>query len=275
MQWTPCSHFHLPLLSIKQRGGVEVFFSCVQRRPVAEQIFFFFFLRETITLFIENKCWHLEGAAAGERKGGWEREAGPLCALESASGAIWQQCWVLGGSPPENKACISINQLLMKAFGLKKRELARGYNVHGFHIGSSQWSKKVNGKGERNISALGLCRSKPEHLIQTKKKTTIAPKKLSFRLTLKTPLTVWHHSPQSTPWIYVTKTPVSLKSWANRVLGGFTLLPHPWWQANITSSDWGGRWEEERRRERKVKGGPSRFGQHSSSNSTGKWRISF
>lgn len=56
----------------------------------------------------------------------------------------------------------------MKAFGLKKRELARGYNVHGFHIGSSQWSKKVNGKGERNISALGLCRSKPEHLIQTK-----------------------------------------------------------------------------------------------------------
>ena len=159
-----------PAIALNQtKRRVEVFFSCVQRTGCPA---FFFFLRETITLFIENKCWHLEGAAVGERKGGWEREreAGPLCALESASGAIWQQCWVLGGSPPENKACISINQLLMKAFGLKKRELARGYNVHGFHIGSSQWSKKVNRKGERNISASGLGKQKPEHLIKKKKK---------------------------------------------------------------------------------------------------------
>lgn len=35
---------------------------------------FFFTLTETITLFIENKCWHLEGAAVGERKR--ERERG-------------------------------------------------------------------------------------------------------------------------------------------------------------------------------------------------------
>lgn len=57
-----------------------------------------FFLTETITLFIENKCWHLEGAAAGESKAEREREAGPLCALESASGAIWQQWRVPGGT---------------------------------------------------------------------------------------------------------------------------------------------------------------------------------
>lgn len=30
------------------------------------------------------------------------------------------------GSPPENKACISITQTLMKALGLKKKKLARG-----------------------------------------------------------------------------------------------------------------------------------------------------
>lgn len=124
----------IALNQTKRWGGS--FFSCVQRRPVAEQ----FLLTETITLFIENKCWHLEGAAAGE---GWEggREAGPLCALEIASGAIWQQCWVSGGNPPENRACISINHLLMKVFGLKKKKLAAGAIVCMTSIGGSKWSK--------------------------------------------------------------------------------------------------------------------------------------
>lgn len=77
----------------------------------------------------------------GERKKerGSERERGraPVCFGE----CLW--CYLTTvlspqGSPPENKAYISINQLLMKAFGLRKKKLARGYSVHNFHIGGCQ-----------------------------------------------------------------------------------------------------------------------------------------
>lgn len=118
------------LSQTKRRGGS--FFSCVQRWLVAEHFLFLFFLNETITLFIANKCWHLKGAAAGDRKKKRVRGRAPMCSRD----CLW--CYLTTvpcpwGSPPENKVCISINQLLMKAFGLRKK-LARGYNVHVFHL---------------------------------------------------------------------------------------------------------------------------------------------
>lgn len=63
--------FHLTLLPIKQRW--VKFFSCVQRRLQSS-------FRETITLFIENKCWHLKGAQRGRA---YEQPE-----VETASGAI-------------------------------------------------------------------------------------------------------------------------------------------------------------------------------------------
>lgn len=92
----------------------------------------FFFLNETITLFIANKCWHLKGAAAGDRKKKRVKSRAPMCSRD----CLW--CYLTTvpcpwGSPPENKVCISINQLIMKAFGLRK-ELARCYNVHVFRL---------------------------------------------------------------------------------------------------------------------------------------------
>lgn len=89
---------------------------------------FFLFLTETITLFIANKCWHLKGAAAGDRKKERVRGRTPVCSGD----CLW--CYLTTvpcpwGSPPENKVCISINQLLMKAFGLRKKP-ARGYTIH-------------------------------------------------------------------------------------------------------------------------------------------------
>lgn len=67
-------------LNHTKRGGS--FSSCVQRWTAAEQ----FLLTETATLFIENKCWHLEaaGAAVGKRKGevvsgGWEGGGQVVC----------------------------------------------------------------------------------------------------------------------------------------------------------------------------------------------------
>lgn len=68
----------------------------------------------------------MEGAAAGEK---WREGEG------GRTPVLWREClWcylttVLSpwGSPPENKAWISINQVLMKAFGLRKKKLARGY----------------------------------------------------------------------------------------------------------------------------------------------------
>lgn len=116
-------------LNHTKRGGS--FSSCVQRWPAAEQ----FLLTETATLFIENKCWHLEAAAVaavGKRKGevvsgGWGSGGEAVRFGE----CLWcylttvQSPW---GSPPENKACLSITQLLMKAIGLKKKKkVARGW----------------------------------------------------------------------------------------------------------------------------------------------------
>ena len=47
-------------------------------------------------------------------------------------------------NPPENKACISINQHVMKVFGLRKKKLARGYSVHVLHIGDGQIKANKN-----------------------------------------------------------------------------------------------------------------------------------
>jgi len=74
----------------------------------------------------------LKGAAAGERKRERMRGQASVCFGD----CLWCYLTTLPspwGSPPENKACISINQLLMKVFGQRKKELARGYNVHDFH----------------------------------------------------------------------------------------------------------------------------------------------
>lgn len=89
-------------LSHTKRGGS--FSSCVQRWPATEQ----FLLTETATLFIENKCWHLEAATAApaaaaavsekKSRGGCGVGWGRLYAVESASGAIWQQSRVPGGA---------------------------------------------------------------------------------------------------------------------------------------------------------------------------------
>lgn len=120
------------LSQTKRRGGS--FFSCVQRWLVAEHFlfFFFFFLNETITLFYCKQMLTFEGSSSRWQKEKASERQGPYV-LSRLPPVLFDNSACPWGSPPENKVCISINQLLMKAFWLRKK-LARCYNIHVFRL---------------------------------------------------------------------------------------------------------------------------------------------
>lgn len=98
----------------------------------ALSLFFFFFLNETITLFYCKQMLTFEGSSSRWQKEKASERQGPYV-LSRLPPVLFDNSACPWGSPPENKVCISINQLLMKAFWLRKK-LARCYNIHVFRL---------------------------------------------------------------------------------------------------------------------------------------------
>ena len=104
---------------------------------------FFFLVVETITLFIENKCWHLEGAAAGEGKKHRERARERGRAPVFLGECLW--CYLTTGpeSPGEStwEWSVHFNKSTPNesVWGEKEEEAGLGAVRSTTCIGGCQW----------------------------------------------------------------------------------------------------------------------------------------